>query len=82
MISKRFGKNTILCPQITVSEQTVMRTFQAMHLSAQDMAKIAALYDGKFDDTVLYRLLTALATSLAASLATSFSWRAYRESNR
>jgi hypothetical protein len=49
--------------QITVSEQTVIKTFQAAHLSAQEIATIATLYDGKFDDTVLYRLLTALATS-------------------
>ena len=49
--------------QITVSEQTVIRTFQAAHLTAQEIATIATLHDGKFDDTVLYRLLTALATS-------------------
>jgi hypothetical protein len=49
--------------QITVSEQTVVKTFQAAHLSDQEIATIATLYDGKFDDTVLYRLLTALATS-------------------
>jgi hypothetical protein len=39
--------------QITVSEQTVIKTFQAAHLSNQDIATIATLY----------RLLTALATS-------------------
>ncbi len=49
--------------QITVSEQTVIKTFQAAHLSDREIATMATLYDGKFDDTVLYRLLTALATS-------------------
>lgn len=49
--------------QITVSEKTVMKTFQGMHLATQDIPKIKNLTDGKFDDTVLYRLLTALATS-------------------
>ncbi len=43
--------------QITVSELTVMKTFQASHLSTADVAKVATLFDGKFDDTVLYRLL-------------------------
>ena len=46
--------------QITVSEKTVMKTFQATHLSTQDIPKVKNLSDGKFDDTVLYRLLSAL----------------------
>ena len=49
--------------QITVSEKTVMKTFQGIHLATQDIPKIKNLTDGKFDDTVLYRLLSALATS-------------------
>ena len=49
--------------QITVSEKTVMKTFQGIHLSTHDTPKIKNLTDGKFDDTVLYRLLSALATS-------------------
>ncbi len=49
--------------QITVSERTVMKTFQSAHLNTQDVAKIAKLSDGKFDDTVLYRLLSVLTTS-------------------
>jgi hypothetical protein len=48
-----------------VGELTVMKTFQASHLSTADVAKIATLSDGKFDDTVLYRLLLS-------SLSTSF----------
>ena len=49
--------------QITVSEKTVMKTFQGIHLATQDIPKIKNLTDGKFDDTVLYRLLSALTTS-------------------
>ena len=49
--------------QITVSEKTVIKTFQGIHLATQDIPKIKNLTDGKFDDTVLYRLLSALATS-------------------
>ncbi len=49
--------------QITVSELTVMKTFQASHLSTQDIAKVKTLSTGKFDDTVLYRLLSLLSTS-------------------
>jgi hypothetical protein len=49
--------------QITVNEQTVMKTFQAAHLSTTEVAKIKNIADGKFDDTVLYRLLSSLATS-------------------
>ena len=49
--------------QITVSERTVMKTFQSAHLGTADVTKIAKLSDGKFDDTVLYRLLASLATS-------------------
>ena len=40
-----------------------MKTFQGIHLATQDIPKIKNLTDGKFDDTVLYRLLSALATS-------------------
>jgi hypothetical protein len=46
--------------QITVNELTVMKTFQASHLNAGDVAKVASLSDGKFDDTVLYKLLTSI----------------------
>ena len=49
--------------QITVAERTVMKTFQSQHLTTGDVAKIAKLSDGKFDDTVLYRLVSALSTS-------------------
>jgi hypothetical protein len=49
--------------QITVAERTVMKTFQNQHLTTGDVAKIAKLSDGKFDDTVLYRLVSALSTS-------------------
>jgi hypothetical protein len=49
--------------QITVSERTVMKTFQSAHLGTGDIAKIKKLSDGIFDDTVLYRLLALLATS-------------------
>jgi hypothetical protein len=49
--------------QITVAERTVMKTFQTQHLSTGDVAKISKLSDGKFDDTVLYRLVSALSTS-------------------
>ena len=49
--------------QITVNELTVMKTFQASHLNAGDVAKVATLSEGKFDDTVLYKLLTSLSTS-------------------
>ena len=49
--------------QITVNERTVMKTFQAAHLSTQDVTKIKNNADGKFDDTVLYKLLSSLATS-------------------
>jgi hypothetical protein len=56
-------ERTHFARQITVSEQTVIKTFQAAHLTAQEIAAIATLHDGRFDDTVLYRLLTALATS-------------------
>ena len=49
--------------QITVSEKTVMKTFQGIHLATHDIPKIKNLTDGKFDDTVLYRLLSALTTS-------------------
>ncbi len=49
--------------QITVSELTVMRTFQGPHLNTGYVAKVATLSDGKFDDTVLYRLLSSLSTS-------------------
>jgi hypothetical protein len=40
-----------------------MKTFQASHLSTQDIAKVKTLSTGKFDDTVLYRLLSLLSTS-------------------
>ncbi len=40
-----------------------MKTFQTQHLSTGDVAKIAKLSDGKSDDTVLYRLVSALSTS-------------------
>jgi hypothetical protein len=33
-----------------------MKTFQAAHLPTGDVAKVATLSDGKFDDTVLYKL--------------------------
>ena len=49
--------------QITVSERTVMKTFQSAHLATTDYPKVNKLSDGKFDDTVLYRLLSLLATS-------------------
>ncbi len=49
--------------QITVNERTVMKTFQSVHLGTGDVAKIAKLSDGKFDDTVLYRLVSVLTTS-------------------
>ena len=49
--------------QITVAERTVMKTFQLAHLGTQDVAKISKLSDGKFDDTVLYRLASVLTTS-------------------
>jgi hypothetical protein len=49
--------------QITVNERTVMKTFQTAHLSNADIAKIAKLFEEKFDDTVLYRLLSTLSTS-------------------
>ena len=49
--------------QITVSERTIMKTFQSAHLGTGDIAKIKKLSDGIFDDTVLYRLLALLATS-------------------
>jgi hypothetical protein len=49
--------------QITVSELTVMKTFRESHLTTADVAKAATLSDGKFDDTVLYRLLSSLSTS-------------------
>ena len=49
--------------QITIGERTVISTFQASHLSPADIAKIAKLSDGIFDDTVLYTLLSALSTS-------------------
>jgi len=42
--------------QITVSERTVMKTFQSAHLGTGDIARIKKLSDGIFDDTVLYRL--------------------------
>ncbi len=48
--------------QITVNELTVMKTFRESHLTTADVAKVATLSDGKFDDTVLYRLLSSLAT--------------------
>ncbi len=48
---------------ITVTERTVMKTFQSAHLGTGDIAKIKKLSDGVFDDTVLYRLLALLATS-------------------
>ena len=38
--------------QITVAERTVMKTLQSQHLPTGDVAKIAKLSDGKFDDTV------------------------------
>ena len=47
--------------QITVSERTIMKTFQSAHLGPGDIAKIKKLSDGIFDDTVLYRLLALLA---------------------
>jgi hypothetical protein len=40
-----------------------MKTFQSAHLGTGDVARIAKLSDGKFDDTVLYRLLSVLTTS-------------------
>ncbi len=40
-----------------------MKTFQVTHLSTSDIPKVKSLSDGKFDDTVLYRLVSALATS-------------------
>jgi hypothetical protein len=40
-----------------------MKTFQAAHLSAGDVAKMKNLSEGKFDDTVLYKLLSALSVS-------------------
>ncbi len=43
-----------------------MKTFQAQHLTTGDVAKIAKLSYGKFDDTVLYRLVSALSTSFEA----------------
>jgi hypothetical protein len=46
--------------QITVNEITVMNTFQESHLNTADVATLA---NGKFDDTMLYRLLSSLATS-------------------
>jgi hypothetical protein len=49
--------------QITVNELTVMKTFRESHLTTADVAKVATLSDGKFDDTVLYRLLSSLSTS-------------------
>jgi hypothetical protein len=49
--------------QITVAERTIMKTFQAQHLTTGEMAKIAKLSNGKFVDTVLYRLVSALSTS-------------------
>ncbi len=49
--------------QITIGERTVISTFQASHLAAGDIAKIAKLSEGIFDDTVLYTLLSALSTS-------------------
>ena len=50
--------------QITVTERTVMKTFQSAHLVTSELAKIAKISDGKFDDTVLYRLeVSVLATS-------------------
>ncbi len=49
--------------QITISERTVISTFQASHLGTGDIAKIAKLSDGIFDATVLYTLLSALSTS-------------------
>ena len=49
--------------QITVNERTVMKTFQSAHLGTSEIAKIAKLSDGKFDDTVLYRLVSVLTTS-------------------
>ncbi len=49
--------------QITVAERTIMKTFQAQHLTTGEVAKIAKLSDGKFDDAVLNRLVFALSTS-------------------
>jgi hypothetical protein len=49
--------------QITICERTVISTFRASHLATGDVAKIAKLSEGIFDDTVLYTLLSALATS-------------------
>ena len=49
--------------QITVNERTIMKTFQSAHLGTADVAKISKLSDGKFDDTVLYRLTSVLTTS-------------------
>ena len=49
--------------QITVNEKTVMKTFQGIHLSTQEIGKIKNLSDGKFDDTVLYKFVSLLATS-------------------
>jgi hypothetical protein len=46
--------------QITIGQRS---TFQALHLNARDIAKIAKLSEGIFDDTVLYKLLSALSTS-------------------
>ena len=40
-----------------------MKTFRESHLTTADVAKVATLSDGKFDDTVLYRLLSSLSTS-------------------
>jgi hypothetical protein len=49
--------------QITVNELTVMKTFQVSRLSTGNVDKVATLSDGKFDDTVLYKLLLSLSTS-------------------
>jgi hypothetical protein len=43
--------------------RTVRKTFQESHLSTADVVKVATLADGKFDDTVLYKLLSSLLTS-------------------
>jgi hypothetical protein len=40
-----------------------MKTFQSAHLGTADVAKIVKLSDGKFDDTVLCRLVYVLTTS-------------------
>ncbi len=47
----------------SVSERTVMKTFQSAHLGTGDIARIKKVSDGIFNDTFLYRLLALLATS-------------------